>query len=92
MAFAIHKEDHTLGNALRHMIMKNPHVEFCGYTAPHPSEQKIHLRIQTDGTITAIEAFKKGLDDLSDVTLAVQEKFCESFKKGDFKKINEAEW
>lgn len=27
----------------------SPEVEFCGYTAPHPSEPKIHLRIQMYG-------------------------------------------
>lgn len=28
----------------------SPDVEFCGYSAPHPSETKIHLRIQMYGT------------------------------------------
>lgn len=27
----------------------SPEVEFCGYSVPHPSENKIHLRIQTRG-------------------------------------------
>ena len=27
----------------------SPDVEFCGYSAPHPSEAKIHLRIQMYG-------------------------------------------
>lgn len=27
----------------------SPDVEFCGYTMPHPSEPKMHLRIQTWG-------------------------------------------
>jgi DNA-directed RNA polymerase subunit L len=29
--------------------MKNPDVEFCGYSIPHPSEAKLNLRIQTYG-------------------------------------------
>ncbi|KAI0295740.1 hypothetical protein BC826DRAFT_1091312 [Russula brevipes] len=29
--YQIHNESHTLGNALRWMLMKNPKVEFCGY-------------------------------------------------------------
>ncbi|CAD0087242.1 unnamed protein product, partial [Aureobasidium vineae] len=45
----IRVEDHTLGNALRYIIMKNPDVEFCGYSIPHPSEAKMNLRIQTWG-------------------------------------------
>ena len=30
--------------------MKNPKVEFAGYSVPHPSEHKINLRIQTYDT------------------------------------------
>lgn len=29
--------------------MTSDDVEFCGYSAPHPSEPKIHLRIQMHG-------------------------------------------
>jgi hypothetical protein len=29
--------------------LDSPDVEFCGYSAPHPSEPKIHLRIQMLG-------------------------------------------
>uniref|UniRef100_A0A0W0FZ66 Putative RBP11-like subunits of RNA polymerase n=1 Tax=Moniliophthora roreri TaxID=221103 RepID=A0A0W0FZ66_MONRR len=29
--YQIHDESHTIGNALRWMLMKNPKVEFCGY-------------------------------------------------------------
>jgi len=45
--FVLHNEDHTLGNALRYMILKDPDVDFCGYNVPHPSEHRINLRIQT---------------------------------------------
>ncbi|KIK06372.1 hypothetical protein K443DRAFT_129953 [Laccaria amethystina LaAM-08-1] len=31
--YQIHDESHTVGNALRWMLMKNPKVEFCGYRA-----------------------------------------------------------
>ncbi|KAE8411141.1 DNA-directed RNA polymerase [Aspergillus pseudocaelatus] len=48
-SFQFEGEGHTLGNALRYAIMKNPQVEFCGYTIPHPSETKMNLRIQTYG-------------------------------------------
>ncbi|RPA87140.1 putative DNA-directed RNA polymerase [Ascobolus immersus RN42] len=74
-SFEILNEDHTLGNSLRYVIMKNPEVEFCGYSIPHPSEDKINIRIQTYGKVTAIEALKKGLDDLMDLCDVVSEKF-----------------
>lgn len=67
--FVLHGEDHTLGNPLRYIILKNPAVEFCGYSIPHPSEHKIHLRIQTypSSNVTAVDALKRGLVDLSSV-------------------------
>uniref|UniRef100_A0A8C6SRC3 DNA-directed RNA polymerases I and III subunit RPAC2 n=1 Tax=Neogobius melanostomus TaxID=47308 RepID=A0A8C6SRC3_9GOBI len=65
VTFVMHDEDHTLGNSLRYMIMKNPEVDFCGYTITHPSESKINFRIQTRGNLPATEAFRQGLTDLS---------------------------
>jgi DNA-directed RNA polymerase I and III subunit RPAC2 len=48
-SFEFLNEGHTLGNALRYIIMKNPDVEMCAYTIPHPSEPKMNVRIQTYG-------------------------------------------
>ncbi|PNP53637.1 hypothetical protein THARTR1_05761 [Trichoderma harzianum] len=73
-SFEFTDEGHTLGNALRYVIMKNPDVEFCAYSIPHPSEPKMNIRIQTyDGT--AVNALKKGLSDLQDVCDVVAEEF-----------------
>lgn len=30
----------------------SPHVEFCGYSIPHPSDSLVNLRIQTTGRLT----------------------------------------
>jgi len=73
-SFEFIDEGHTLGNALRYVIMKNSDVEFCAYSIPHPSEPKMNIRIQTyDGH--AVDALKKGLADLQDVCDIVAEKF-----------------
>ncbi|KAI9146019.1 DNA-directed RNA polymerases I and III 14 kDa polypeptide [Paraphysoderma sedebokerense] len=82
--FCILDEDHTLGNALRYTIMKNPDVEYCGYSLPHPSENKIHLRIQTFGDISAVEALNRGLDDLTEMCQHILQTFAEEVKKGDY--------
>ncbi|KAF3163222.1 RNA polymerase subunit AC19 [Orbilia oligospora] len=74
-SFQFENEDHTLGNALRWIIMKNPQVEFCGYSIPHPSETKMNMRIQTYGEITAKDALIKGLADLRDLCDVVTDKF-----------------
>ncbi|XP_061757767.1 DNA-directed RNA polymerases I and III subunit RPAC2 isoform X3 [Nerophis ophidion] len=67
VTFVMHDEDHTLGNSLRYMIMKNECVEFCGYTITHPSESKINFRIQTKDGTPAIETLRRGLTELCDV-------------------------
>ncbi|KAI1108195.1 DNA-directed RNA polymerase [Nemania sp. NC0429] len=74
-SFEFLKEGHTLGNALRFVIMKNPDVEFCAYAIPHPSEEKMNLRIQTYDTTTATAALEKGLQDLEDLCDVVSEEF-----------------
>ncbi|KAI8628700.1 DNA-directed RNA polymerase [Xylariaceae sp. FL1651] len=74
-SFEFLKEGHTLGNALRYIIMKNPDVEFCAYAIPHPSEEKMNIRIQTYDTTTATAALEKGLQDLTDLCDVVSEEF-----------------
>jgi len=73
-SFEFTDEGHTLGNALRYIIMKNPDVEFCAYSIPHPSEAKMNIRIQTyEGN--AVDALKKGLVDIQDVCDVVADEF-----------------
>ncbi|KAM7094843.1 DNA-directed RNA polymerases I and III subunit RPAC2-like isoform X1 [Ciconia boyciana] len=81
VTFVLHDEDHTLGNSLRYMVMKNPDVEFCGYCITHPSESKINFRIQTRGAIPAVEPFRKGLNDLMGVCQHVLNTFERSMKE-----------
>ncbi|KAL5614779.1 hypothetical protein BROUX41_004868 [Berkeleyomyces rouxiae] len=76
-SFEFLEEGHTLGNALRWVIMKNPDVEFCAYAIPHPSEAKMNIRIQTyDGL--AVNALRKGLSDLAEMCDVMADKFTSS--------------
>ncbi|XP_054268302.1 probable DNA-directed RNA polymerases I and III subunit RPAC2 [Macrosteles quadrilineatus] len=61
--FIFNDENHTLGNCLVSIITQYEDVLFCGYTVPHPAEQKMHLRIQTNGP-PAIQILQRGLQDL----------------------------
>ncbi|KAL1625861.1 RNA polymerase subunit AC19 [Neofusicoccum ribis] len=74
-SFEFEDEDHTLGNALRYIIMKNPSVEFCGYSIPHPSETKMNLRIQTYDDVSVYDVLEQGLDDLAELCDVVIDKF-----------------
>ncbi|KAK4135409.1 RBP11-like subunits of RNA polymerase [Trichocladium antarcticum] len=80
-SFEFLNEGHTLGNALRYIIMKNPDVEFCAYAIPHPSEAKMNVRIQTFEGTTAIQALEKGLRDIQDLCDVVTDKFIDSREK-----------
>ncbi|KAL1838007.1 hypothetical protein VTJ49DRAFT_3130 [Mycothermus thermophilus] len=71
-SFEFLNEGHTLGNALR------PDVEFCAYAIPHPSENKMNVRIQTFEGTTAIEALQKGLRDLQELCDVVTDKFIDA--------------
>ena len=82
--FQIIDEDHTLGNTLRYVIMKNPEVEFCGYSIPHPSENKMTIRIQTYGNISSVEALHQGLDNLSELCTVIETKFSEKILAGGY--------
>ncbi|KAK6584573.1 hypothetical protein PZA11_002797 [Diplocarpon coronariae] len=77
-SFEFKKEDHTLGNSLRYIIMKNPDVEFCGYSIPHPSEELMNIRIQTYEGTTAVAALDKGFADLIDLCDVVATKFIDA--------------
>ncbi|KAF0429068.1 DNA-directed RNA polymerases I and III subunit RPAC2 [Gigaspora margarita] len=87
LTFSISGEDHTLGNALRYVITlkirlsirsRSPEVEYCGYSIPHPSEDKLNIRIQTTENTTAIEAMRKGLEDLKTICDHIKETFIRS--------------
>ena len=64
--FTINKEDHTFGNAVKMMLLRNPKVRYVAYRKPHPLENKIELKIQTNGEITPIKALREALKNLND--------------------------
>ncbi|KAK3782680.1 hypothetical protein RRG08_037683 [Elysia crispata] len=77
--FILHDEDHTLGNALKFILNKNPDVSFVGYSITHPSENKINLRIQTTGK-PAVDVLKQGFKDLKQMCAHMLTTFDSSTK------------
>ena len=43
----INGEDHTLGNLLRHHLLKNPQTVFAAYKVPHPLFHTVSVRVLT---------------------------------------------
>ncbi|KAF8609752.1 RBP11-like subunits of RNA polymerase [Ceratobasidium sp. AG-I] len=78
--YCIINETHTIGNTLRWMLMKNPKVEFCGYSVPHPSENKIHIRIQMYDEEDSLEALITALDNLDQVTAEIGTRLNDSME------------
>ena len=62
--FAIGDEDHTLGNALRHVLVQNAKVGFSGYSVPHPSEPVVHIRVQANAPSTAVQVLQEACETL----------------------------
>ena len=64
--FTINKEDHTFGNAVKMMLLRNPKVRYVAYRKPHPLEDKIEIKIQTNGDISPLNALREALKNLND--------------------------
>ncbi|KAI0066897.1 RBP11-like subunits of RNA polymerase [Artomyces pyxidatus] len=82
--YQIFNESHTLGNALRWMLMKNPKVEFCGYSVPHPSENLINLRIQMYDHLSSMTALLNALNDLDNLFGSIEEAYQQSLLEDTF--------
>ncbi|MQM05975.1 hypothetical protein Taro_038792 [Colocasia esculenta] len=61
--FSLLDEDHTLANSVRFTLNQDPRVEFCGYSIPHPSENRVNIRVQTTGD-PAKDVLKDALQNL----------------------------
>ena len=77
--FIINGEDHTFGNSVKMMLLRNPKVRYVAYRKSHPLENKIEIKIQTNGEITPIRALREALknlnDDIDDCVKILDEEF-----------------
>ncbi|KIM82429.1 hypothetical protein PILCRDRAFT_820268 [Piloderma croceum F 1598] len=87
--YQIHDESHTIGNALRWMLMKNPKIEFCGYSAPHPSENHIQIRIQMYDKLSSLTALLTALSDLDSLCETVENAYESSWRNDTHEKWRE---
>lgn len=79
--FIIHDEDHTMGNSIRYILMKDKNVEFAGYSIPHPSDNHLNFRLQTFEGKDAISTFTQALNNLEDITQHIMNVFDSSVTK-----------
>ncbi|POG66697.1 DNA-directed RNA polymerase [Rhizophagus irregularis DAOM 181602=DAOM 197198] len=62
--FEIFREDHTMGNVIRHKLLQEPQVIFAGYKIPHPLEHNVIIRVQTTNETKPEAMVAKALNDL----------------------------
>lgn len=95
--FSLNKEDHTVGNLIRHQLMKDPNVLFAGYKNPSPFVNQIIIRVQTTSDYTPQvttfhiltfilsgifqDAFMNALTDLQSELSLFEERFREQLKE-----------
>mmetsp|Transcript_12869 Transcript_12869/g.17654 ORF Transcript_12869/g.17654 Transcript_12869/m.17654 type:complete len:103 (+) Transcript_12869:329-637(+) len=84
--FIFGNEDHTLGNALRYILMERPETDFCGYSVPHPYEPKMNVRLQTVNNSVATTVLHRGLIDLELTADALDVAFDNALQRFDLKK------
>ena len=82
LTFTFINEDHTLGNALRYILIKNKDVEMCGYSIPHPSDNKLNLRLQTFKR-PAKEVLYEGIAQLKEMAGIIKGKFEEEERRNE---------
>jgi len=89
--FLLNGEDHTLGNALRYVLMRHKQTVFCGYSMPHPSEAVVNIRLQTQKRSAAAErsgdsamqVFREGTQSLISITNHIGAVFDEALDAAD---------
>lgn len=79
--FTVNKEDHTLGNLLKHQLLKHPQVLFAGYKCPHPLEHKFILRVQTTSDTAPADVLNSSVTDLKAELSLAEERFRESIRE-----------
>ena len=71
----IANEDHTLGNLMRTMLLKDSSVKFAGYQIVHPLTGGIRLVIETGKDSSPRDALMKAISQIEKDTQEFKEKF-----------------
>lgn len=68
LKFIVHDESHGVCNALRHILMKNPDVEYAVYNIDHPLTGEPEMTIKTKRGKRPRIVLKKAAKELLDET------------------------
>ena len=70
-------QDHTLGNVVRHYLLKDRRVRFAGYKKPHPLEERIEIKVHTNGEVKPEKAVQEACLNLSEDLEQLSSEFME---------------
>ena len=80
--YSFNGEDHTLGNLLRYVLMKDPETLFSGYSVPHPSEDVMNVRLQTS-TVKTDRVLNKAFGRISKMCDILTDKYTSALNDFD---------
>ncbi|EIW69684.1 DNA-directed RNA polymerase II subunit RPB11 [Tremella mesenterica] len=75
------KQDHTMGNMIRAQLLLDPSVLFAGYKVPHPLENDILIKIQTDERSNPADALKRACTLLIQQLTEVKRQFSQQAQR-----------
>ena len=73
LTFTVHDESHGVCNALRHILMQNPDVEYAVYNIDHPLTGKPQMTIKTKRGKRPRAVLKKAAEELQKESMNFKE-------------------
>ena len=88
--FQINKEDHTIGNLLKADLVRNKRVVFAAYQHPHPLQNFINLKVQTNGEKTPLKELVVTCKNLGTLIVRNKKKITTGIiTDGQIRRLNE---
>mmetsp|Transcript_853 Transcript_853/g.3286 ORF Transcript_853/g.3286 Transcript_853/m.3286 type:complete len:122 (+) Transcript_853:161-526(+) len=78
--FIVQKEDHTLGNPIRMQLHRDPNVVFAGYQVPHPSDNRIVIKVHTNKDSSPMQAMTESVEHLRTEVAELSQKFADEVR------------
>ena len=79
--FTIYCEDHTVGNLMVKMLLRDDKIRFAAYRKPHPLEHHIEVKVHTNGEVPPKIALMNATEQLKIEVDGLKEQFEEKVKK-----------
>ncbi|WP_305515532.1 MULTISPECIES: DNA-directed RNA polymerase subunit L [unclassified Methanobrevibacter] len=78
LTFVVSDESHGVYNALRHILMRNPDVEYAVYNIDHPLTGKPEMTIKTKRGKRPRNVLKKAAEELQNESSELKKLFDEA--------------